>query len=550
MDQDRLKALIGRSKALRGARSLWENHWEDCARVMLPRRMGFTTSIQPGERRTDDIFDGTPAQAARGLANAIGWMMWPEGQKNIFIKVNDDRIGNADEAKDWIAEVEARMGSAMAKPNARYRQARGEVDQDLAVFGTGVLYSGERMDRNGLIYQSLHLKDALVLFSEEGEPEGLFRTKTMTLRQAVARFGLDKLSEATRRRYEEKKYDDPIEFLHAVVPRAEGQVGALLAKNLPFTSDWIEMQECHEAEVSGFHEFPFAVPRWDTSSGEDYGRSPGMIALPDANTLQAMGETILVAGQRAASPPLLVPSDGFFDGANTFADGLTYYDADLAKEMGRIPIGPLDTGANLPISRDMQEDVRQQVFAAFFRNVLNLPVEGPQMTATEVNQRKEEFIREIGPVFGRLESDYNGPLVERSFKLMLRAGQLPPVPQILAGQSIRFEYESPVKKIRQQIEAAQARLWVGERIEIAKATEDPSHLDLVDFDEYARVTAEAGGVPTKIVVGRDKVAAQRAARAKAQMEAAQQQQASQMVEMAAQAGKIPGVKEAITGAAA
>lgn len=548
METDRLKGLLQRWKALKGKRGNWENHWEDLASVMLPRRMGFVTTVVPGDRRTDDVFDGTPAQAARGLANAIGWMMWPEGEKNIFIKANEDRLDNSDEAKEWFSDVAARMARAMANPKARYRQARGEVDQDLAVFGTGVIYSGERQ-RGGLLYQSLHLKDALVLFSEEGEPEGMFRSKTFTVRQAETRFGRNKLSAATQKLLSDQQYDKEIEFLHAIVPRAEGFAGALLAKNLPFASIWIEIAEVHEAEVSGFHEFPFAVPRWDTSSGEDYGRSPGMIALPDASTLQAMGETILIAGQRAAAPPLLVPSDGFFDGANSFPDGLTYYDAELAKEMGRIPIGPLDTGANLPISRDMQQDMRQQVFAAFFRNVLNLPVEGPQMTAEEIRARKEEFIREIGPVFGRLESDYNGPLVERTFNIMLRAGALPPIPEILQGQQIRFEYESPVKKIRQQIEAAGARMWVQERLELAKATQDESHLDLVDFDAFGRVTAEAAGVPQKIVVGAEKVAAKRQARLKAQQEAAQQQQAAQMVDMAAQAGKIPGVQQAIEGAA-
>ena len=43
--------------------------WEDQGRVMLPRRQGFITQTIEGDRRTDQIFDGTPMQAARGLAN-------------------------------------------------------------------------------------------------------------------------------------------------------------------------------------------------------------------------------------------------------------------------------------------------------------------------------------------------------------------------------------------------------------------------------------------------------------------------------------------------
>lgn len=547
---DRAKELIQRWRDLKSGRSLWEGHWEDLARVMLPRRMGFTTTTVPGERRTDDIFDGTPMQAARSLANAIGWMTWPEGEKNITIRATEDAVDNSDEAKDWLATVEERMASAMENPKARRRQARGEVDADLAVFGTGILFIGERQAGDGLLYQSLHLKDAVAIFADEGEPEGLLRRKTYTVRQAEARFGAAALSEATRKLIADRKYDKTVDFLHAVLPRKEGRAGALLARNLPFASVWLEMQENHEVQIGGFHEFPFAIPRWDTSSGEDYGRSPAMIALPDAYTLQAMGETILVAGQRAASPPLLLPNDGFVDAPNTYPDGLTYYDADLAKELGRIPVAPLESGTNLPISRDMQSDTRSQVMAAFFRNILNLPVEGPQMTAEEVRARKEELIREVGPVFGRLTSDYNDPDAERTFNLMLRAGQFPPIPRILQGESVRFEYESPIKRIRQQVEAAAARLWVGERVTLANETQDPSHMDLVDFDEYGRFSAEAGGVPHKIVVGRERVEEKRRARAEAQQQAAQAQQIQQAVEIAAQAKDIPGIEQAVAGSAA
>jgi hypothetical protein len=548
MADERITALVRRYNDLKGGRFLWEGHWEDLARVMLPYRAGFTTDFTPGEKRMDGIYDGTPMQAARGLANAMEGIMWPDGQTNVYIKASDDALKDDDAAKAWFADTQDRMTAAMNNPRARLRQARGEVGLDLAVLGTGILFTGERKKLDGLLYQSVHLKDAVVLFSEEGEAEGLMRKKPYTLRQAMERFGEENLSENTRKKIVAKSFDEKIMFLQVVIPRAEGRAGALLAKNLPFSSSWIEMAESHEVEVGGFHEFPFAIPRWDTSAGEDYGQSPGMIALPDANTLQAMGETILVAGQRAADPALLMPNDGFMDAPNTFPGGLAYYDADLAKELGRIPIQALEVGTNLPISRDMQKDTREQIFAAFFKNVLNLPVAGPAMTATEINARKEEFIREIGPVFGRLESDYTGPKVERTFQIMLRAGAFPPIPPVLQGQSIRFEYESPVKKIRQQIEAAAARAWVVERLEIAKETQDQSHLDLVNFDEYARISADAGSVPHKIVVGKDEVEAKRAGRAKAQQAAAQQQQIAQSVDVAAQAGKIPGVQEAVGAA--
>src|SRR3546814_17982240 len=111
-------------------------------------------------------------------------------------------------------------------------------------------------------------------------------------------------------------------------------------------SDWSSDVCSSDLQVSGYHQMPYICPRWDTSSGEDYGRSPGMVALPDANTAQAIGETMLVAGQRAADPPILVPSDAFIDAPNTFPGGLGRYEADPIRDLGFHPFQVLDVGRN------------------------------------------------------------------------------------------------------------------------------------------------------------------------------------------------------------
>jgi len=515
---ERIEELVSRWKKLNGDKSQWHSLWDDLARVMLPRRLGFTTQTVDGDRRTDDIFDGTPMQAARSLSNAIGGMIRPEGLPKVEMKTDDESLNDLDEVKNWLSDAEEKMRSGFNNPHARFRQASGETDQDLVVFGTAVMFVSEAPKQNRLFFQSLHLKDATPFFGETGVAEGMFLKRKLTARQLVSRFGIEKLSERTQE-IAKKTSDEKIEVLHIVIPRKEAKTRPLFSKDLAFADLWLEIDAKHLLSEGGFHEFPFVVPRWDTSSGEDYGRSPGMIALPDADTLQAMGETILIAGQRAADPPLFAPNDGSFDAVNSFPGGLSYYDVETAVAMRGNPFFPLETGANLPISRDMQQDTRLQIMAAFFKNVLNLPVEGPQMTATEVNQRKEEFIREIGPIFGRLETDYTAPMVERAFMIMLRGGAFLPIPEVLQGENIRFEYESPVKRIRQQIEAASARIWVQEALAIGQVR--PEVIDLVNFDEYGRFSAEALGIPRKLVNGKEQVQQIREQRQQA-MEAQQQ----------------------------
>lgn len=536
-NRDRIEQRLRRWRACEGRKDQWSQHWEDLARVMVPRRVGFISEITPGQRNTEEIFDGTAMRAARGLANAMAQMLRPEGEQWFFIRASEDVLNEDDEARMWLEAAEERLMAAIFNPKARFRSAIGEADLDLVVFGTAVLFTGRARLLDHLTFQTLHLKNASVGYDDEGNADTLFRTHWFTLRQAVQKFGLENLSDLSRQKLASNKeagYEEKCQFLHAVTPRENGREDAVLAKNLPFAEEWIDIQDKRLVAESGFHEFPFAVARWDTSSGEDYGRSPGMIALPDAATSQAMGETILVAGQRAADPPLFAPNDGSFDAANTMPGGISYYDVETAISLRGNPFFPLESGLNLPITRDMQVDVREQIERSFFKHIFNLPIDGPQMTATEIIERKEEFIREIGPVFGRLESDYLAPIVERAFKIMLRSGSFGQIPEILQGQDIRFEYESPVKKIREQAEATAANIWASEMGVLAEVK--PAALDLINEDELGRFSAEAKNLPKKIINSQEAVDQIRQARAEAQREQAEREKVAQEMQIAQMGG--------------
>ncbi len=544
-DKKRIKAHVRRHGFLNGRRQGFFRTYEDLSKVLLTRRGGFfEQDLEEGEIRTEEIFDGTGMQAARSLANTTGAMIRPE--KEVFAKVvaEQEDLNEDDEAALWLADTTERFDSAIRNPKARFRQTTGEVDLDLVVFGEGLFFNGISKNLSNLMFQSVHLKDGLPFYDSEGILRGVYRKKRMMLWQMIEQFGIENISPEYAEKIKEDKLDDRVEVLHAVTPRQHQKIrNPIRSSNLPYENLWMDLETDFIMEDSGFHEMPFVAPRWDTTSGEDHGRSPGMIALPDVNTAQAMGETILIAGQKNADPALMVPDDGIYNPVNTFAGALTYYDVDVASSIGGNPFFPLISGANLPITRDMQSDTRNQIMAAFFKNILNLPIQGPQMTATEVMARKDEFIREVGPVFGRFETDYNQPAAERQFAVMLRAGGFAPIPEILQGQNIKFEFELPVTKIRKQIEAAAALQWVGEIIELGRAF--PEALDLPNIDALARFSADAKDLPHDVVNGRDMVTQIRKAKAEA---LAKQQQAAnidqglqtgqQMADIAETAGKV------------
>lgn len=545
----RAKRRLERWRHFKTNKGRWMSHWEDLARLMLPRRLGFITQMTEGERRTEEIYDATAMRAARGLANAVGQLLRPEGEKFFFIRAEDDELNNFDEVQDWLKRSEDRLHNSIFNPKARYRQAVGEADMDLVVFGTAVNFVGLSRKARRLKFLTMDLKDVDIALDEEGNPDTVFQLRRFTLRQAEQRFIKERLSEGLRRRLENRSdanLDTKYDFLRVVEPRANGRVDAALARNMPFTNDWMEVDSAHEISEGGFREFPFVIPRWDTSSGEVYGRSPGMIALPDSETSNAMSETILVAGQKAADPPLFAPNDSSFDAINSFSGGISYYDVDTAVQLRGNPFFSVKNDYNLPITRDMQFDTRQQIEAAFFKNVFNLPVRGPEMTATEVITRKEEFIREMGATFGRLESDYLAPQVEISFSLLLRIGEFNPIPEILLDRDVRFEYTSPIKRIREQAEAAATRLWIQGLMELQPIK--PEVMDLANLDEVGRHAARALDLPIGVVTSRDNVEAIRTQRAEEERDALEREKVAQEAQIAATGGKAAkDISQALEG---
>lgn len=527
-EQDRVLRHITKQAAAANRRSQFDQHFEDLARVYHPRRQGFTQTVVDGDYRLEDVYDGTPMQNARSLANTVGAMIRPEGQDLAEVKAEDDAVNEIGEAQDWLGRTTETLNNSMRDPRARFRQATGEVDHDLVVFGTGILFAGLAQSQNHLLYQSVHLKDGYPMFTDEGMPVGLYRPKKIFLWQLELMFGKENLSNESKEALDQKKGDEKVDVLYWVGRRKNAPLEEpIFSVNLPYEEIWMEVQAKHIISEGGFNEFPFIIPRWDTTSGEEYGRSPGMIALPDANTLQAMGETILVAGQRLADPPLMAPNDGAFQEVMTFPGGITYYDVETAASVGGNPFFPMISGNNLPVTRDMQTDIRNQVSSAFFRNILNLPQDGPQMTATEIIQRKDEFIREVGPVFGRFQTDYNEPLIDRSFRILFREGAFGEIPPSLQGQNIKFAFDLPVDKIKKQVQSAEATQFAMELLQLADIYPQAKHM--LNVDALARFKADAASLPHDILNTREEIQQN----LQAEQQAAAQQQQMAMAEQAA-----------------
>ncbi|MGP1395395.1 MAG: portal protein [Inquilinaceae bacterium] len=508
--------IIARFEALKGERTPWHALWQEVADYVLPRRGDFSVRRSPGQRRTERLFDGTATWANEQLAAGLHGLLTTPAVRWFSLRVRDERLDRAEPVRLWLDHAAERMAQVFNAPQANFNPQAHELYLDLGAFGSAVMFVGDRPGQ-GIRFQTRHLGECHIAESDTGAVDTLYREFMLTARQAVQMFGAATPEPVAR--LADTAPHTKSTYLHAVFPRAEaGKGGAPINRNKPWASHYLSLDHKTPISESGFDEFPYLVPRWSKVTGETYGRSPAMTVLPDIKMLNAMKKTVIVAAQKAVDPPLMVPDDGFLNPIRTVPGGLNYY-----RSGGRDRIEPLIGGGRIDIGMEMVAAQQQAIVRAFYADWLSLR-DGPQMTATEVLQRREERMRLLGPMMSRLQTEFLGPLIERTFKIMLRARAFDPPPEDLADVEIEVDYVSPIAQAQKatRTESLGRVLDVAERL----AQYDPALLDLVDGEAALREIATVYNAPPRLLRSEEEIAARR--EAEAEREALQAEAAEAM----------------------
>ena len=222
MTDTAFKRIHDRFEKLSSGRGVWDDHWQRLGELMLPKRADFTVREAKGSRRQGGIvrYDGTPILAARNLASAIDGLLKPKTERWFAIKAEDPELNDMDEVKLWLEDSEDRMIAALYNRRARFLQATGEVDLDLVVFGTAVLFTGISHTFDKLLFRSFHLKNTYIQRNNEGDVDAIYIRDMKTARQATQEFG-SHVGDLVKEAMEKGKGEDEFEFVWAVAPRSD-----------------------------------------------------------------------------------------------------------------------------------------------------------------------------------------------------------------------------------------------------------------------------------------------------------------------------------------
>jgi len=530
MPEDIVTRHITRGDALKSERGVFETQWQEIAERIFPENANFTYTASMGEKRMTRIFDSTPIHANMLLSSGLFSLLTSSANQWFQLSTADLMRMAEKEIAMYLDEVSKILYHEIQRPEAGFTTAIHEGYLDYGAFGNLIMFVSESIRSNSLLFTSLPLNECMFVENEENRVDTLYRIYNRSCKQLYDKFGMEALAPQVQDLLDKGKMDRKIDCYHIIMPRKDFDFTAPINTRMPFGSIYIDKKHKHVIAESGFHELPFMAARFYKASHEVYGRGPGNTTLPDVKMLMDVAKTTIRAAQKSIDPPLMAPDQGFLNPPRTTPGGINFYRRGTTDR-----IEPIQFGSNPGMGIEYSQSLHERIKDHFFIDQMQLH-QGPQMTATEVLQRTEEKLRLMGPLLGRIQTELLGPMIQRCYNLLKRAGKLPPVPVSLEGEPLKIIYTSPIARAQEQIEAN----GIVRMLQVIEPLLDrsPQTVDVIDSDEIARGVGDMFSVSRKYFKDQTEVDAKRAADAKAIKDA-------QEAENLAKVGKgLPGVMQA------
>jgi hypothetical protein len=521
-----------RLQALKRLRDDYDPECLEIARLMQPHRSRFlagkgaTGNRDRNVRRVwnSRLLDTYGVKAARILTNGLTSGLTSASRPWFTLDVEDQDLKERPGVRDWLSEVERRMYSLLARTN--FYGAAKTGYSEIGLFGTEACLMMEH-PVHGMVFHTFTFGEYWIATGDARTPDVLYRYCPITVREAIQTFG-DALSPRIRRLYDTGQYTDTVNLYQAIEPNSDyaGEFGQMPWRSVYWDAD---DDRTKVVSVKGFMEQPFWAARWDVASGETYGTSPGMEALPAVRELQLQAKRRNQLVDKLVNPEMVAPTAVRLTGQ----PGRIVSAPGVTKENFIVPYQPPYQAIEALREERMklEREIDALTYAELFNAITNMPGVQPR-TVEEIVARNEEKLTQLGPVIERVSNEKLKIIIERVYGMMLRGGLLPPPPAELSDREIKIEFISILTQMQRMVgigSLERTAAFIGNLGGVK-----PEALDKLDVDELIDDYAERAGAPSRIIRSSKELEEERAARAQAQ----------QMQQMAAMAPAVRDGAEA------
>lgn len=486
---------------LKSDRSAWETSWQVLANHLWPTHDRFVSEgATPGTNNQGVyITDSYPVHSRNLLASGLQSLLVNSATNWFYLKTNNLTLEKKVQIQELLQTNNKRMLSMFGNSNF-YTQSY-QFWLYFIVFGNAVMFI-EKDKQKVVRFQVIHLNETLFRTSYTGEVNSLFRLYSISVDQLIEQFGIENVSDAVRKKAS-KKGTETVECIHAVFPKSETGIGSEWKTSNPYLTEleyvsvYIEKKSNHVLNQEGFEDFPYVVARLNVAYGQDYGHGIAWDILPDIKTLYKMNTTTMKGAQKTVEPAYMIPDQLMSRGV--FSPGANKINI-IRPNAGEIK--PVFIPPGIPITMELMEQKRQLIGSMFLNDQLQL-VHQKVMTATEALQEAEQKMRLLSPLLTQGQSEGLKRIIERTYGIMTRSGQLEEFPEEAISAGLEIEYMSPLARAQRYHELTamqELMVFVMPLIEI-----NPQITSLVNMDELIRTTGEILGVPAGVLNSQAKV---------------------------------------------
>lgn len=501
--------IVAATDALFADRMMWEAQWREVQTYALPDGPDFNKQDIPGQPRRDLIVSNAGETMLEEAADGLIGLACQPGTRWMRLSV-PGLDENMHAERTWLEQVTDVKLDVFDAPKSRFILAIKPYALEWMGFGTACLFANGRPG-DYPIFEHRPLAEIAIAEGENGFVNETAWEFEWTCKKAYQRWG-DKCPEAVAKAaMDPKKALEKKKFRHYVYERFDYDERKYDAGARRFRECWICLDHKHLMGEGGFFTNPYIVARSGKRGSHAYGRGRGVKALPDIKMLQRVRRTTIQGAEGVIRPAMQAPDDGVMGDVDLRPGMVNYVRPEYL--MRNAGIQPIITGARPDIGMDFEESVKADIGAPLLSKVLRIPTEARMLVDQEL-RLQEEAMRQAGPIVGEFQTEALGPLVERTFDILARAGwfgQPASWPDELKGREIKPTFEAPAARAR-NIGVVRA---IAQRNQIMGPIwqQQPELMRVHDFEREVRTIHQILGIPADLTYSPDQVAQMKKAEA-------------------------------------
>lgn len=415
--------------------------FKELAKMVSPTTAQFEVDDKDRGREQSfkHIYDSCATLAHRALVSGFcSNMTAPTRPWFEFVVVGPDN--DRDDVKRYLYTTRDNLSMILLKSNLYTELPK--LYGDVGLYGTSLMLVVQDQD-DVVRFQVVPFGSYRLGVDARGRVNAVARELEFTVEQLVNEFGIDNVSDKVRDYVSTGNLSVSIKVRHHIEPNKAIDRGRLESRyTAGWVSDYYEVgQKDKFLRQSGFRVKPFIAPRWTVYGSRVWGTGPGAEALGYVIGVQTTTRRKLQVLDKFTQPAYVASESlrrrglGLLSGDVTYSNGRDQTTVQAVHEIQNPHLGEI---------REEIADLRMQIDRAFYKDLFLMLAQDQRTgrTATEINERVEEKMLALGPVYTRLVDEGLDPLITSSFEIAQAAGKIEPPTPVVGDLDLTIEFVS------------------------------------------------------------------------------------------------------------